>query len=252
MECNIISQKILTISLVIPAYNEEKAIVLTIDGFRRELEILRVPYEIIVVNNNSTDATADIAAQHGAKVLKEVKQGYGYACIAGLREAKGQIVILTEADKTFKPQDIRKFLVYLEDEDIDMVLGTRTTLELVEEKAKMDWFLHWGNFFLAKLIQVQFWNKCRLTDVGCTFRAIKREALVKVIGEFRDGGTCFSPEMIICCLKFQLKIIELPIRYLERVGESKITANKRKSLVVGLKMLKLILSQRFWKKREPE
>lgn len=242
-----ISQKISKISVVIPAYNEERAIGPTIDGFRRELELTSVPYEMIVVNNNSTDETADIAAQHGARIVKEVEQGYGNACIAGLKEAKGEIVILTEADNTFNPRDIRKLLVYLEEKDIDLVLGTRTTLELVEERAKMGWFLHWGNLFLAKLIQMQFWNKCRLTDVGCTFRGIKRQALSKVIDKFREGGTGFSPEMIIWCLKARLGIIEIPIRYLERVGQSKITANKRKSFVVGLNMLKLIFSQRFWK-----
>ena len=235
------------VSVVMPAYNEENAIGVVVDGFRKELEIKGISYEIIVADNNSVDRTNEVASQHGAKVVEETRQGYGYACIRSLKEAKGEMIILTEADSTFNPKDIWKLLVYLEEEDIDIVLGTRTTLELVEKGAKMDWFLHWGNIFLAKLIQVQFWRKCRLTDVGCTFRGIKRQALSRVINKFRVGGPCFSPEMIIWCLKEGLRPVEIPIRYLRRTGYSKITATRKKSLIVGLKMTKLILSQKFWK-----
>lgn len=235
------------VSVVMPAYNEESGVGHMIDGFRKEIESLEVPYEIIVVDNNSNDGTLKIALQHGARVVREEKQGYGNACIRALKEARGDIIILTEADNTFNPRDLWKLLVYLDEEDVDLVIGTRTTLELVEKGAKMDWFLHWGNLFLAKLIQIQFWKKVRLTDVGCTFRGIKRRALLRVVDKFRAGGPCFSPEMIIWCLKAGLRTVEIPIRYKERVGQSKITANKKKSLIVGFKMLRLILSQRFWK-----
>jgi glycosyltransferase involved in cell wall biosynthesis len=234
------------VSVVIPAYNEENAVGLVIEGFRKELQSKGVVHEIIVVDNNSMDKTAEIALRHGARIVREIKQGYGYACIRGLKEAKGEMVILTEADNTFNPRDVWKLLIYLEEEDVDLVLGTRTTLELVDKGAKMDWLLHWGNLLLAKLIQLQFWGKCRLTDVGCTFRGVKRKALVKVLDKFREGGPCFSPHMIIWCLKAGLRPVEIPVRYMERVGESKITVNWKKSVVVGLKMLKLILTQRFW------
>lgn len=241
-------ERSLKLSVVMPAFNEEDAIGSVIDGFRKELEIRNVPHEIVVADNNSTDRTAEAALKHGARVVKEKRQGYGYACIRALKEAKGEIVILTEADNTFNPRDIWKLLLYLEEEDIDVVLGTRTTLELVEKGAKMSGLLHWGNLFLAKLIQVQFWKRVRLTDVGCTFRGIKKRALLKVIDKFSVGGPCFSPEMIIWCLKARLRPIEIPIRYMKRVGHSKITSNWKKSLVVGLKMTRLILGQRFWRK----
>jgi len=235
------------VSVAMPAFNEEKAIGAVIDGFIKELEANDVSHEIIVVDNNSTDKTAEIALTHGATVVKEERQGYGYACIRALEESKGEIVILTEADNTFNPRDVWKLLIYLEEEDVDLVLGTRTTLELVDKGAKMSWLLHWGNLFLAKLIQIQFWRRVRLTDVGCTFRGIKKQALSKVIDKFRVGGPCFSPEMIIWCLKTGLRPVEIPVRYLKRKGDSKITSNSRKSLVVGLKMIRLVLSQRFWK-----
>ncbi len=235
------------ISIVLPAYNEEDAIGMVLEEFRDVLKSLNVSYEIVVVDNNSTDKTAEVAERYGAKVAKEIKQGYGYACIRGLREAKGKIVVLSEADNSFVAKDLKKLLAYVEEDDVDMVLGTRTTLELVEKDAKMGWLLHWGNVFLAKLIQVQFWGRCRLTDVGCTFRAIKREALQKIIHNLRVGGPAFSPEMIIWCLKKGLRVIEIPVRYRRRIGESKITADIRKSIKVGLMMLKLIITQGFWR-----
>jgi len=224
------------VSVVIPAYNEEKAIKKTVKDFSK-------PYidEIIVVDNNSTDRTAEIAKKTGAKVVKETCQGYGYALRRGMKEAKGDIIILTEGDATFVGGDMEKFLVYIK--DVDMVLGTRQTRELKEKGAKMGWFLHWGNIFLAKLIQLRFWGKTRLTDVGCTYRAIRREALDKIINQFKIGSSEFSPEMIIVALKNKIRTVEIPVHYKIRVGESKITSNFWNSLKVGLKMIKLILTR---------
>ncbi len=241
-----LGRELLPVSIVMPAYNEAPGIGKVIDSYRTVLSKMGFPFEIVVVDNNSADGTREIALDHGARVVDEPRQGYGFACIRALGEAVGEYVFLTEADSTFSPSDLWKLFVYIDEPDVDLVLGTRTTLELVEPGAKMDLFLHWGNLFLAKLIQIQFWKRCRLTDVGCTFRAIKREPLRQVLRQLNEGGGCFSPEMIIRCLKAKQRIVEIPVRYLNRVGESKITANRRKSLAVGLRMMRLILSQRFW------
>jgi len=221
------------VSVVIPAYNEEKGIKKTVKDFSK-------PYvdEIVVVDNNSTDKTVSIAKQSGAKLVNEKKQGYGYAIRRGLKEAKGDIIILTEGDNTFIGNDMKKLLVYIE--DVDMVLGTRLTKELREKGAKMNWFLYWGNYFLAKLIQFRFWGNVRLTDVGCTFRAINKKSLKKIVNKFKVGGSEFSPEMIIVALKNNIRTVEIPVHYRTRIGESKITSNFYKSFKVGLKMLKLI------------
>lgn len=222
------------ISVVIPAYNEEKGIVKVIDDFSQ-------PYidEIIVVDNNSNDRTAEFAKKKGARVVMERKQGYGYALVRGMKDAKGDIIVLTEADATFAGRDMEKLLAYID--DVDMVLGTRLTRELTERGAKMDWFLLYGNLFIAKLLQLRFWGKTRLTDVGCTFRAIKKEALKKIINQFEIGGSHFSPEMIIVALKNGLKTVEIPVKYRVRIGESKITYNKWRSFLLGLKMIRLVL-----------
>jgi len=228
------------ISIVMPAYNEAENIESVVFEFKQIPEV----DEIIVVDNNSTDNTGLIAERCGAVVVKEKRQGYGYACIAGLKRAKNEIIILVESDHTFYAKDIYKFLAYID--DFDMVLGTRTCKQMVEKGAKMNWFLRLGNIFLAKLVEVIFYeHEIRLTDVGCTYRAIKRKSLKKIINKFTVGGNHFSPEMIIEAMENGLKIVEIPVFYRKRVGESKITSNFKKSFILGLKMMSLIISKRF-------
>lgn len=225
------------LSLGIVAYNEEKSIGRVVGDFKA----LKLFDEIIVVDNNSTDRTAEFAAEAGATVVKEERQGYGYACQRALTSCAGDIIFLTEGDASFEARDVHKFLAYMD--DADMVLGTRTTRELIGKNAKMNAFLLWGNLFLAKMIQLKFFGRVRLTDVGCTFRAIKRDALKKVAGDFTVGGSHFSPEMMILCLRSGMRVVEIPINYKERLGESKITSNTKKSLKLGLRMMKLIATR---------
>lgn len=224
------------VSVVIPAYNEEKGIAKVIKEFS-------LPFvdEIIVVDNNCKDRTPQIAKKMGAKVVSEKKQGYGFAIRRGFRETKGDLIFLTESDMTFVGRDMEKFLAY--SDDVDMVLGTRVTRELLGPGAKMDPFLLYGNIFIAKLIQLRFWGKTRLTDVGCTFRMIKKTALNKIQNQFTVGKSQFSPEMIILALKNGLQTVEIPVHYNRRLGESKITSSFQKSLILGLKMIWLILTR---------
>jgi len=228
----------LKVSVVIPAYNEEKSIFKTVKDFSQPCVD-----EIIVVDNNCTDKTPELARKAGARVVKQPLQGYGFAIRKGLEEAKGDVIIITEADQTFLGKDIYKLLAYIE--DADMVLGTRTCLQLVSKDANMGKFLHWGNIFIAKLLQL-FYGNVRLTDVGCTMRAIRKEALKKIIKNFTVGGNHFSPEMIIEALKANLKVVEVPLNYRKRVGKGKITSSgKWKAFKVGLRMIWLILCKKF-------
>lgn len=228
------------ISVVMPAYNEEETIAETIRGFKSTPEVK----EIVVVDNNSTDRTAEIARRIGARVVKETRQGYGYACQRALREGKEELIVLTESDSTFRPKDIYKFLTYID--DADMVLGTRTCKQMVESGAKMGWFLRLGNIFIGKLLEITFYRQqTRLTDVGCTYRMIRRKALKKIQNRFTVGGNYFSPEMIIEALVSGLKVVEIPVYYGKRRGESKITSNVWKSFKVGLNMIFLIIKKRL-------
>jgi len=226
------------VSVIIPAYNEERSIFKVVKDFSR-------PYvdEIIVIDNNSKDKTSILAKKAGAKVVKETNQGYGFAIQRGLKEAKDDVIIVTEADQTFLGKDMEKLLAYVD--DADMILGTRTCKELVSKNANMGLYLRWGNIFIAKVLE-QIYGNVRLTDVGCTFRAIKKSALKKIDGKFKIGDSHFSPEMIIEALKSNLKVIEVPVNYKKRVGKGKITsAGKWKAFKVGLRMIWLIFIRKF-------
>lgn len=228
------------VSVVMPAYNEEEYIAKAVKEFSSIPEV----DEVIVVNNNSTDRTKELAIKAGAIVVDEEKQGYGYACQRALKEASGDLIILVEPDGTFSAHDIEKFLAY--SNDFDFVIGSRTSKEMIHEGANMGKFLKWGNWALAKMIEVLF-NGPSLTDVGCTYRLIKRDALEKIKDKFTVGGSHFSPEMMILAIKSRIPMIEIPVNYKERKGSSKITGRKWAAFKLGLRMIKLILSYRFWR-----
>jgi glycosyltransferase involved in cell wall biosynthesis len=163
------------ICVVLTAFNDEKAIVYAVEEFISQQNVKKV----IVIDNNSADNTSKVAEQTGAKVINEKKKGYGFASIRGLRESAKEdvdVVVLAEGDMTFRGRDILKMIPYLE--DVDMVVGSRTHMVIVDDDSQMDWFYTWGNVLLAKLLELKFFNKnflsrVRFTDVGCTFRAIK-------------------------------------------------------------------------------
>ena len=227
-----------TVSVVLPAFNEANYIRAAVEDFF----LPGVVDEVLVVDNNSRDGTADRARETRARVVHEEAQGYGHALRRGLREATGDIVILAEPDGTFVGRDVLKLLAYAD--DFDMVCGTRTTRELVWEQANMGWFLRIGNVAVAKMIQVLYGGPS-LTDCGCTMRLTHRAALAAIIDDLNVGGSHFLPEMVIVGLQRGLKIIEVPVNYRGRVGESKITGTLRGTLRTGFRMIGLILRFRL-------
>jgi glycosyltransferase involved in cell wall biosynthesis len=227
-----------TVTVVLPAYNEEQYIRAAVEDFDRT----GVVDEIIVVDNNSRDRTADEARKTSARVVQEPAQGYGHALRRGLREATGDLVILAEPDGTFVGRDVLKLLAY--SDDFDMVCGTRTTRELVWEQANMGWFLRIGNWVVAKMLQFLH-DGPSLSDCGCTLRLTPRRALQQIQDELTVGASHFLPEMVILGLRKNLSIIEVPVNYRGRVGESKITGNLKGTLRTGFRMIVLILRYRF-------
>jgi glycosyltransferase involved in cell wall biosynthesis len=222
------------ISIVFPAYNEEKGIKKAIEDFFSLKEV----DEIIVVDNNSKDKTAEIVKKTKAKLIKEKKQGYGFALIRGLKEAKGDLIFTIEPDGTFESKNIHDFLKY--EKEYDVIFGTRTNMRYNKKGSKMSYFLRLGNIALAKMIQFLYKGQ-NLTDVGCTFKMIKKNALKKIQRRFKEGRSAFSPEFMILCLKEKLKIIEIPVIYKKRVGDSKITNNFWNSFKLGLRMINIII-----------
>ena len=162
-------------------------------------------------------------------MVREEKQGYGHACVRGLREAltcDAEVIVLAEGDMTFCGRDIWKLVPYLY--DVDLVVGSRTHNPLVDSDSQLDRFLLWGNVALGKLIDMQFkffdgkfLSKVSFTDVGCTMRAIKKEALKRIIDDFRVGGDYFSPHMLMVAVRKDLRVIEVPINFKRRIGLSK-------------------------------
>jgi glycosyltransferase involved in cell wall biosynthesis len=226
------------VSVVFPAYNEELYIRCAIEDFF----IPGIVDEIVVVNNNSRDRTAEEASQTNARVVLETRQGYGFALQRGMREATGDLIILAEPDGTFIGRDVLKLLAY--SEDFELVCGTRTTRELIWSEANMGWFLRHGNWAVAKMLQLLY-NGPSLSDCGCTLRLIHRQALARIQDKFTVGGSHFLPEMVILALKHKIRMIEIPVNYRGRVGESKITGNFKGVLRTGLRMIGLILSYKF-------
>ena len=229
------------VSVIIPAYNEQETIGHVVNDFQFHESV----NEVLVVNNNSTDETSAVAARAGARVVLEKEQGYGCALRRGMEEASGDILILTEADGSFRSKDIPKFLEYLRDSD--MVIGTRTTREMIEQGANMYPLLRWGNVLFGKIIEALWWScQPRFTDVGCTFRAIWKTSYQKIRPLLQARGPEFSPEMMIATLRSRQRIIEVPVSYYRRVGgESKHSKTIFGASKTALKMLRLILKHRL-------
>ncbi len=227
------------VSIVFPAYNEERGIAPAV----AEFGALEAVDEVLVVDNNSRDATALRAQAAGARVVQERHQGYGYALRRGMAEAQGEYLVLAEPDGTFMAKDVLKLLAYAD--DFDLVLGTRTTRELIWHGANMGWQLRWGNWAVAKLLQVLFGGPS-LSDCGCTLRLIRRSAAQRMLPRFTVGGSHFLPEMVCLALLDGLRLVEVPVNYRDRVGESKITGSSRTALRVGGNMVALILRYRLF------
>jgi glycosyltransferase involved in cell wall biosynthesis len=226
------------VSVVFPAYNEEAGIAAAVADFSGVAAV----DEVVVVDNNSGDATAAGAAAAGARVIHEPRQGYGYALRRGIAEAQGEYVVLAEPDGTFMGKDVLKLLAFAD--DFDLVLGTRTTRELIWHGANMGWQLRWGNWIVAKLLQVLF-DGPSLSDCGCTLRLIRRSAIERVLPRLTVGGSHFLPEMVCVALLERLRLVEVPVNYRDRVGESKITGSTSTALRVGFRMIALILRYRL-------
>lgn len=232
------------VSVVFPAYNEEGNIVAAVHDF----QAAAVVDEVIVVDNNSRDRTAELVrSQTTARLITETRQGYGSALTRGLREATGDYIILAEPDGTFVGRDVLKLLAYAE--DFDLVLGTRTSTLLIWSGANMGWPLRWGNIAVAKLLEFLF-NTSQLTDCGCTMRLIRRDKLARFVDRLTVTKSHFLPEMVILARQAGLSLIEIPLNYRPRIGESKITGTFMGAFKTGTAMIGLILGSRLWPGRK--
>lgn len=225
------------VSVVLMTYAERDSIRGVIDGFFAT----GVVDEVVVVDNNAEDGTAAEVALTDARLVHEPRQGYGYATRRGLLEATGDLVVLAEPDGTFLPNDITKLLVY--SDECEVVLGTRTTREMIWHGANMDFALRWGNWAVAKLIEFSF-NTSHLSDVGCTFRLLTRDVARRTAAAMTVGGNHAGVEIILLTIVSGARFIEVPLNYLPRVGTSSVTGKPLTAAQVGLRMTGLVLRYR--------
>jgi glycosyltransferase involved in cell wall biosynthesis len=204
--------------------------------------------EVLVVNNNAQTGTSEEVEQTEARQVFETSQGYGHAIRCGLREATGDLIVLAEPDGTFLAKDIVKLLAY--SEEVDVVLGTRTTPELIWEDANMGLFLKWGNWAVAKMVELSF-NTSHLSDVGCTYRLLTRPMADFLAANMKVGSSHAGPEMLMLTIVSGARFVEVPVNYLPRVGTSSVTGDLGKAFVLGLQMIRLILGFRFRARRSP-
>lgn len=240
--------------VALTAYNDAEATARDVKDFLKQPAVVRV----LVIDNNSTDETATLATAAGATVIHESRQGYGYACIRGLTEGlrvpDANVIILSEGDGTFFAEDTAKFLAYMD--NADFVVGNRVVRGLIDTDSQMDHFFTWGNMAVAMLLRLRFWDgrhlgPAGLMDVGCTFRAIRRPALERILPDLLVGGNHFSPHMLLVAMARDLAVIEIPIRLRRRMGTSKgASQSLRKGLEVGLTMIWHIMTFRLPTERE--
>lgn len=219
-----------TVSVILPTYNEKDSIRQCIQDFFDT----GLVDEVVVVNNNAAPGTTEEVMKTKARQVFERRQGYGYAIQRGLAEATGDILVICEPDGTFRPKDIIRFLSYAD--EFDVVFGTRTTRELIGERANMGFFLRWGNWTVAKMIMLLF-NTTSLSDVGCTFRLLHRHVYDQIRPYFSVGTSHFGIEMMLIIFIRKFRTIEISVNYLERVGTSSVTGDLRKAILLGLTMI---------------
>lgn len=226
-----------SLSVVLPTYNEKDSIAACIRAFEAMAEV----DEVIVVNNNAAEGTSQEVATTGAREVFETEQGYGAAIQRGLQESTTDLVVVCEPDGTFDPADLRKLLAFLP--ECDLVVGSRTVQVFIWDRANMGWFLRWGNWAVAKMIEVGY-NTAYLSDVGCTFRVMTREHKEEILQRSTLYGSAYGLEMLLLSIITRARIVQIPVNYHPRVGESSVTGDLGKTLVLGFGMMGLAARMR--------
>jgi glycosyltransferase involved in cell wall biosynthesis len=226
------------VAVIFPTYNEKDSIrAATLDYLASELAD-----EVIVVNNNAAAGTSEELAGTGAREIFETRQGYGHALLRGIDECDADLIVLSEPDGTFSGHDLIKLLAY--SDDVPVVFGTRTSQNFIWSGANMGRFLRWGNWAVAKMTELLF-NTTILTDMGCTYRLFRQEALHLIRPHLTIGGSHFGPQLLMEVVAHRIPFVEIPVNYRTRVGVSSVTGDLSKAFRLGIRMICLVLEYRF-------
>jgi glycosyltransferase involved in cell wall biosynthesis len=205
------------VSVVIPCLNEAQNIEQCVHAALAAIERMGVPGEVVVADNGSHDGSPELAKAAGARVVHEPRRGYGSAYLAGFAAARGEYIVMADADLTYDFQDIPRFVAALAD-GAEMAIGDR--MDNIQPGA-MPWLHRYiGNPLLTGLLNLFF--STGIKDAHCGMRAVRREVLPRL--DLRSTGMEFASEMVIRAAKENLCIAEFPIEYHPRGGESKLSS----------------------------
>lgn len=221
--------------VIIPAFNEALSIDKVIAEIPEGVE------EIVVVNNNSRDETSEVARSAGAVVLDEPRQGYGYACLKGMEyvaQKAPEIIVFLDADYSDYPEELTKVIAPIYEENMDMVIGSRVLGQ--KENGSMTPQQVFGNWLATRLIKLFF--GVHYTDLG-PFRAIRWEALQKLKMEDKTYG--WTVEMQLKAARQKLNVVEVPVNYKKRIGQSKVSGTVKGTVLAGYKILLWIFKYAF-------
>lgn len=225
------------IKVIIPAYNEQDSIANVIN------DIPSIVEEVIVISNNSTDNTEINAKQAGATVLTENRKGYGYACLKGMdyitnQKTKPEIIVFLDGDYSDYPEQLTELIAPIIENNIDFVIGAR--VKRLREHGAMTPQQIFGNWLATFLMKLFF--GARFTDLG-PFRAIKYNKLLALKMEDKTYG--WTVEMQLKALKQKLTYVEIPMKYRNRIGVSKVSGTVKGSVMAGIKILGWIFKYSF-------
>ena len=225
------------IKVIIPAYNEQDSIGNVVN------DIPKIVDEVIVVSNNSTDQTEENAKKAGATVLTEERKGYGYACLKGMdyiaqQEKKPNIIVFLDGDYSDYPEQLTELVHPILNNNIDFVIGAR--VKELRENGSMTPQQVFGNWLATFLMKLFFGAK--FTDLG-PFRAIKYNKLLAL--QMQDKTYGWTVEMQLKALKQKLTYTEIPMKYRNRIGVSKVSGTVKGTIFAGIKILGWIFKYSF-------
>ncbi len=226
------------VSVVIPTHNEAQSIGRVLADLPADIVT-----EVLVVDSNSTDGTAEIAAKMGARVLREPRRGYGRACLTGLAGANNpDIVVFLDGDYSDRPQELPLLLTPIIEGRADITLGSRLGKQSI--RGALPWHSVFGNRLAAVLIRLLYGLK--ISDLG-PFRAVRADVIRRI--DLQENTYGWAVEIVLKGALGGFRIVEVPVSYYPRIGKSKISGTLRGTIGAAWFILSLIARYYFRHRR---
>jgi hypothetical protein len=221
--------------------DDEEAAARPVARFAEEAEV----DEVIAVTRRTPPALQEVAARDKVRlVVAPPDTSIAGLVKLGLDSASGDLLLLSYTDDTFAPRDVSKFLVYLR--DADMVVGTRTTRQMIEQGTNMRGIVRWSHVILAKLLQILWWRfESRFTDICCVYRGLWRSTYATIRDNMTAPGIEVFPEMVIEVLRARRRVVEIPINYYNRDLEYDRVRGKHQTVGTFARIVGLLIRRRL-------